>query len=251
MNSKHGASGRCFGSEKMSVNINKVAKQLIENQPPINSFEKLTDEGVLHYLIEDNKFWLLQFGEKFLQDIYYYLFRLLTVDCLIKIKKSTHTIKVVKKYTKHNGQYTPQIVEKLEYCYEFVWGDDGQEKEIQPEISVKTVTVEFETPPKHNLLIKINNSFPLKGYLPELGEDFDYNQQFSAIKELVKDAYSMFVSEIQKTNKMPRIEFLVNRLIKEMNLELTHWSDVSKFENIVELRIDGVDFSAKIEKIVF
>lgn len=38
----------------MSVNINKVAKQLIENQPPINSFEKLTDDGVARIEIENN-----------------------------------------------------------------------------------------------------------------------------------------------------------------------------------------------------
>ena len=50
---------------------------------------------------------------------------------------------------------------------------------------------------------------------------------------------------------MPRFEFFITRLIKEMNLELVHWGDVSKFENIVELSIDGVDFSAKIEKQFF
>lgn len=226
----------------MSIVMTDVAKKLIENQPPLKSLKELTDEEILHFLIEDNQFWLLQFGKKLLQDFYNHLFRLLTVDCFIKIKKSTNTIKVITN--------THQKIEQIEYCYEFLWVD-GQEKKIQPEISVKTVTVELETPKKHNLFIKINNVFPLNGYLPELGEDFDYNQQFRALQELVKDAYSMFVSEIQKTNKMPRIEFLVNRLIKEMNLELTNWSDVSKFENIVELSIDGVDFSAKIEKQFF
>ena len=110
--------------------------------------------------------------------------------------------------------------------------------------------MELTTPSKHNLLIKINNSFPLRGYLPELGE-FDYNQQFTAIERLVKDIHTMFVFKMKRTGEMPRIEFLVNRLIKEMNLELTDWGEVKKFANIVDVSIDGVDFSAKIEKQFF
>ena len=125
-----------------------------------------------------------------------------------------------------------------------------KEKEIPPELGVKTVKVELKTPSKHNLLIKINNSFPLKGYLPELCE-FDYNQQFSAIERLVKDIHTIFVFKMKRTGEMPRIEFLVNRLIKEMDLELTDWGEVKKFANIVDISIDGVDFSAKIEKQFF
>ena len=108
-----------------------------------------------------------------------------------------------------------------------------------------------KTPSKHNLLIKINNSFPLKGYLPELGEYFDYNQQFGAISHLVKNIYSLFVSETKQTGTPPSIEFLVNRLIKYENLELSDWGEVRKFANIVDISIDGVDFSAKIEKQFF
>lgn len=225
--------------------MNEVAKTLIEiDHEPITSFELLTDEEVLRQFIKNNEYWLItRFKQSLLSKFYNHLFRLLTVDCLIKIKEQTHTVGIVETYTEQNGKFISQKVEKMPYSYKLEW-DYEREKEISPDYG-------FKTPQKHNLLIKINNSFPLKGYLSELGENFDYNQQLSAIKELVKDTYSMFVSEIQKTNKIPRIEFLVNRLIKEMNLELTHWSDVSKFENIVELRIDGVDFSAKIEKQFF
>lgn len=235
----------------MNINMNDVAKQIIENnKEPIASLVKLTDEQVVQRFIENNQYYLMrEFSEEFLPNFYHQLFHLLTVDCLIKIKKSTHTVEMVVSYTKQNGKYTPQTVEKLEYCYVLEW-DYVREKEIPPELGVKTVKVELKTPSKHNLLIKINNSFPLKGYLPELCE-FDYNQQFSAISRLVKDIHSLFVSETKQTGKPPSVEFLVNRLIKEMNLELTDWGEVRKFANIVDVSIDGVDFSAKIEKQFF
>lgn len=235
----------------MNINMNDVAKQLIENNTdPITSFEKLTDEEVLNRFIENNQYYLLrEFSEEFLPNLYYHLFHLLTIDCLINIKKSTHTVEMVVSYTKNNGKYTPQNVEKTEYRYVLEWNYE-REKEISPKLGVKTVKVELTTPSKHNLLIKINHSFPLRGYLPELGE-FDYNQQFTAIERLVKDIHTMFVFKMKRTGEMPRIEFLVNRLIKEMNLELTDWGEVKKFANIVDVSIDGVDFSAKIEKQFF
>ena len=36
-----------------------------------------------------------------------------------------------------------------------------------------------------------------------------------------------------------------------MNLELTPWCDVSNYKNIIDVSIDGLDFSAKIEKQFF
>ena len=240
-----------FGSETMNINMNDVAKKLIENnQEPITSLENLTDEQVLQRFIENNQYYLMsEFSEEFLPNFYHHLWRLLTVDCLINIKKSTHTVEMVTSFTKQNGKYTPQKVEKLEYCYVLEW-DCEREKQIPPELGEKVVKDELTTPSKHNLLIKINNSFPLKGYLPELCE-FDYNQQFSATERLVKDIHSIFVFKMKRTGEMPRIEFLVNRLIKEMNLELTDWGEVRKFANIIDVSIDGVDFSAKIEKQFF
>lgn len=228
--------------------MNDVAKQLIgNNQEPIASLVKLTDEQVLQRFVESNQYYLWrEFSEEFTPNFYHHLFRLLTVDCLIKIKKSTHKVEVVVGYEKH---YTPKTVKKLEYCYVLEWNYE-REKEMPPELGVQTVKVELTTPLKHNLLIKINHSFPLRGYLPELGE-FDYNQQFTAIERLVKDIHTMFVFKMKRTGEMPRIEFLVNRLIKEMNLELTDWGEVKKIANIVDVSIDGLDFSAKIEKQFF
>lgn len=240
-----------FGSETMNINMNEVAKQLIEiDKEPITSLENLTDEQVLQRFAESNQYYLMrEFSEEFLPNFYHHLFRLLTIDCLIKINKSTHTVEMVVSYKKNNGKYTPKTVEKLEYCYVLEW-DYEREKEIPPKLGEKVVKVELTTPSKHNLLIKINNSFPLRGYLPELCE-FDYNQQFTAIERLVKDIHTIFVFKMKQTGEMPRIEFLVNRLIKEMNLELTDWGEVRKFANIIDISIDGVDFSAKIEKQIF
>lgn len=233
-----------LGSGTMNINMNDVVKQLIENNTdPIISFEKLTDEEVLRRFITNNEFWLLpKFKTGFLLDIYNHLFQLLTVDCLIKIKQLLQPVEIDVNYIEH-GKYT------TEYCYVLEW-DYEREKEISPKLGEKVVNVELKTPQKHNLLIKINNSFPLRGYLPELGE-FDYNQQFTAIECLVKDIHTIFVFKMKRTGEMPRIEFLVNRLIKEMNLELTDWGEVKKFVNIIDVSIDGLDFSAKIEKQFF
>lgn len=232
----------------MNINMNDLSKKLIENdKEPIASLVKLTDEQVLQRFVESNQYYLWrEFSEEFTPNFYHHLFRLLTVDCLIKIKKSTHKVEVVVGYEKH---YTPKTVKKLEYCYVLEWNYE-REKEISPKLGEKVVNVELKTPQKHNLLIKINNSFPLRGYLPELCE-FDYNQQFTAIERLVKDIHTIFVFKMKQTGEMPRIEYLVNRLIKEMNLELTDWGEVRKFANIVDVNIDGVDFSAKIEKQFF
>lgn len=225
--------------------MHEVAKQLIENkQEPITWFKALTDEEVLQKFIDNNKYYWVSrdYSEEFLLNFYNHLFHLLTVDCLIKIKKSTH---IIKKFS-----YSNKIIEIPEYRYELVWNYE-REKQIPPDLVVKTDKVELKTPQKHNLLIKINNSFPLKGYFPELGEYFDYNQQFGAISHLVKNIYSLFVSETKQTGEMPRIEFLVNRLIRYESFELANWSEVKDFANIVDISIDGGAFSAKIEKQFF
>ena len=238
-----------LGSETMNINMNDVVKQLIENnQEPITSFERLEEEEFLTRFVESNKVWLLrEFSEEILPILFNELSLMLTDD-LVRCVVSTQTVKMVVSHIKKNGKYTPQEVEKLEYCYVLEW-DYEREKEIPPILGEKVVKVEL-TPSKHNLLIKINNSFPLRGYLPELCE-FDYNQQFTAIERLVKNIYSLFVSEMKQTGKPPSTEFLVNRLIKYENLELTDWGEVKKFANIVDVSIDGVDFSAKIEKQFF
>ena len=225
----------------MNINMHEVAKQLIENnKEPIISLEELTDEEVLKRLMKENNFWLMrEFSTGFLLDLYNHLFHLLTVDCLIKIKKSIGSIENVFNHTKSKA-----------YCYELSW-DYEREKENQALIERETDKVELKTPPKHNLLIKINNSFPLKGYFPELGEYFDYNQQFVVISHLVKNIYSLFVAEMKQTGEMPRIEFLVNRLIRYESFELAHLGEVKDFANIVDISIDGGAFSAKIEKQFF
>ena len=228
--------------------MHEVAKHLIENnKEPITSLGELTDEEILKQLLKKNNYWFIsrKFSTGFLLDLYNHLFHLLTVDCLIKIKQSTHIVENVVSYNKSNA-----------YCYELSW-DYEREKPIPPDLVVKTVEVELKTPQKHNLLIKINNSFPLKGDFPELrlspfiGVDVDYNQQFSAIEKLVKNIYSLFVSETKQTGETPRIEFLVNRLIRYESFELAHWGEVKNFANIVDISIDGGDFSAKIEKQFF
>ena len=236
----------------MNINMHEVAKQLIENnKEPITSLEEVTDEEVLKQLLQKNNHWLMrEFSTGFLLDLYNHLFHLLTVDCLIKIKKSTHIVENVVSYNKRGGKFIPQKVEITEYRYKLAWNYE-REKSIPPELGVETDKVELKTPSKHNLLIKINNSFPLKGYFPELGEYFDYNQQFGAISHLVKNIYSLFVSETKQTGTPPSIEFLVNRLIRYESFELAHLGEVKDFANIVDISIDGGDFSAKIEKQFF
>lgn len=99
-----------FGSETMNINMNDVAKQLIENNnDPISSFEKLTDEEVLQRLIQNNQDCLLQqFTTGFLLDIYNHLFQLLTVDCLIFIRHPLYPVEWNKVGVK-------------EYLYEVEW----------------------------------------------------------------------------------------------------------------------------------
>ena len=101
----------------MNINMNDVAKQIIENNnDPIFSFEKLTDEEVLRRLIQNNQDCLLkQFTTGFLLNLYNHLFQLLTVDCLIFIRHPLHPVEWRKNGVK-------------EYLYEVEWNYQREKK---------------------------------------------------------------------------------------------------------------------------
>lgn len=106
-----------------------VVKQMFLTKQEIISTSELTDEEILHQIIEENYFFLCRnFTEKVLPFLYNYLFDLLVIDCSLKITKEKMITEKVKCYQRINGGYFPIYSNQLVYKYTVLFDETNKRK---------------------------------------------------------------------------------------------------------------------------